>query len=331
MLDIVPAANKRPRLLLVDDDTNVIHLMAKTLLPLGQVQFATSGEDALRLAREDVPDLILLDAEMPGMSGFQVCEEMKHDPLLSDVPVIFVTSHSEESMEATGLALGAADFITKPIRPAILAARVNNHLSFKLARDQLKRLAFLDGLTGVANRRVFDETLPKEWARSQRKQQPLSVMMVDVDHFKAYNDCYGHLQGDSALRSVAQVLAATVKRPADLVARYGGEEFVVLLPETALEGAQQLAADMLQAVAQLALPHQASSVASHVTVSIGCASLGPCAASLSDEIVAIPFDISDEPAGVGVSLLQAADAALYDAKGTGRARSVFYALCTPAS
>ena len=120
MPDFIPPANFRPRLLLVDDDTNVIQLMAKTLAPLAQLRFATNGFDALRLAREEVPDLVLLDAEMPGMSGFQVCEEMKHDALLSEVPVIFVTSHGEEAVEAAGLAMGAADFITKPIRPEVL-------------------------------------------------------------------------------------------------------------------------------------------------------------------------------------------------------------------
>lgn len=329
MPDSAKMPTRRPRLLLVDDDTNVIQLMAKTLTPLAQLRFATCGEDALRLAREEVPDLVLLDAEMPGMSGFQVCEAMKHDALLDEVPVIFVTSHSEEAVETAGLALGAADFITKPIRPAILAARVGNHLHFKLARDQLKRLAFIDGLSGVANRRVFDEQLLKEWARAQRAQLPLTLLMVDIDHFKAFNDRYGHQQGDAALKAVAQALQSVVKRPGDLVARYGGEEFVVVLPDTSLDGAGQIAASMLQAVQQLAIAHDASATAAWVTVSIGGACFDACGEPLASGVVTIEMDEQDVLQDGGGSLLQAADAALYEAKHGGRARAVFYALCRP--
>ena len=228
-------------ILLVDDDPITIRLLTHILADLGSLRFATSGADALRLARELKPDLVLLDAEMPGMSGFQVCAAFKANPLLADVPVIFVTSHSDPAFEVSGFDLGAADFIAKPVLPALVQARVKTQLRLKHLADELRLIALADTLTGVANRRHFDNSLEREWRRLRRSGKPLALLMIDVDHFKRFNDHYGHQAGDSCLRAVAQALVGACQRPADLVARYGGEEFVMLLPDTTRDGAAHIA------------------------------------------------------------------------------------------
>jgi PleD family two-component response regulator len=222
----------RDRILLVDDDAGAIAMMGRALASLGELRFATSGADALRLARESAPDLILLDAEMPGMSGFQTCELLKAEPALADIPVIFVTSHSEPEFEVSGLDIGAADFIAKPINPPLLLARARTQLRVKHMADELRRLSTTDALTGIANRRRFDEVFMREWQRARREGESIALMMIDVDHFKRYNDHYGHPAGDACLKAVARAVAECAHRPADLAARYGGEEFALLLPHT---------------------------------------------------------------------------------------------------
>lgn len=219
-----------PSLLLVDDDPKLIQLMGRLLGDLGRIRFATSGDAALRQAHAERPDLILLDAEMPGMNGFDTCAALKAAPDLSDVPVIFVTSHTDLDHEVRGFSVGAADFIHKPVSEHILRARVTTHLRLKQLSDELRRMANTDALTDLPNRRAFDAALAREWARSLRDTQPLCCLMVDVDHFKAYNDSYGHPAGDVCLNRVAQALRGALLRPTDMVARYGGEEFAVLLP-----------------------------------------------------------------------------------------------------
>lgn len=304
-------------ILLVDDDATVIHVLSRALAGLGRLRFATGGHEALRRARESVPDLILLDMEMPGLSGFDTCRLIKADPLLADVPLIFVTSHTGADMEEAGLALGAVDFIGKPVRPAIVAARVRTQLRLKKMTDQLRRMAHTDGLTGLANRRFLDESLEREWRRALRGAHPLSVLLIDVDHFKLYNDHYGHLKGDECLIEVTRALQASVRRPSDLVARYGGEEFALLLPETDGDGAIHLAQGLLRCFEELAMPHAASAVG-HVTVSIGIASLDP----LSPGWRAIPQPLGPHD-NEAASLLALADSALYEAKRAGRARAAF--------
>ena len=296
-------------ILLVDDDPTVIGVLGTILQEFGRLRFATSGQDALRMARQSVPDLILLDIEMPGMSGFEVCAAMKEMPLLMDVPIIFITSHEDDEHEVTGLALGAADFITKPPRAPQVVARVRMHLRMKQMADALRNAAYQDGLTQIANRRQFEETLHREWLRAQRAGSPTALLMIDMDAFKKYNDHYGHPAGDRCLQAVAQAIQQAVHRPADLAARYGGEEFAVLLPETDSCGARFLALHLLQAVAALRLPHAGSPVADHVTLSIGVSAFeegagAPGSAGLDQPTVA--------------SLLAAADQALYAAKEGGR-------------
>lgn len=306
--------------LLVDDDPGTIRLLGRILVNLGEVRFATSGEAALRLARESAPDVILLDAQMPGMCGFEVCRALKADPLLADVPVIIVTSNREPAFEVAGFAIGAADFIVKPVNASLVLARVQTQLRHKRMADELRRIATIDVLTGVSNRRRFDESIAREWRRARRSSEPLALLMIDVDHFKAFNDCYGHPAGDACLRSIAQALVAVGPRAADLVARYGGEEFVVLLPQTPRAGAEHVARAVLVAVAKLAIAHEVSPVASHVTVSVGIGCLDEKSACWSHTGSGLPLLDDLAARCTPLDLVRAADQALYVAKRAGRGR-----------
>lgn len=289
-----------PRILIVDDEPANIRTLGGLLGDDYTLHFATGGEEALDIAGREVPDLILLDIRMPGMDGYEVTRRLREEPQTSDIPVIFVTALDEEADEAKGLEMGGVDYITKPIRGPIVKARVANHIRLKQYRDQLEALSRRDGLTGVANRRQFDEALAREWGRAQRNRLPLSVILADVDHFKAYNDNYGHLAGDEVLRQVAGALEGALYRPTDRLARYGGEEFIALLPETDREGAWELARRMKEAVATLGHGHEHSDAADHVTVSLGIATTYP------------------QPGREPEALCRAADECLYEAKQRGR-------------
>ena len=301
--------NTEVSILLVDDDPGTIQLIGRILAAVGNVRFATNGKDALRLARDAVPDLILLDAEMPGMSGFELLKTLKSESFLADVPVIFITSHNEAGFEVSALDMGAADFIAKPLRPSRVLARVRTQLRVKRISDQLRRTATTDSLTGVANRRQFDELLEREWLRARRAAQPISLLMIDVDHFKLYNDLFGHPKGDDCLRRIAQALRSACKRPADLVARYGGEEFVILLPQTPRYGAEHIAQQVLASVAALGIFHEDSQTTHYVSVSVGIACFDDVSAGWDRQVL----KASD--------LVLAADKALYSAKNAGRAQA----------
>lgn len=305
--------------LIVDDDISVIQVLAKTLKGMGHVRYATNGGDALRLAAQDPPDVVLLDAEMPGMSGFEVLSALRSQPRLAHVPAILITSHSSEEMEEQGLARGAADFIGKPFRPAIVAARVKTQLRLKLAMDRLRQLSSIDALTGVANRRTLDESLMIECKRTHRSRHPLSVLMLDVDHFKYFNDTYGHGAGDEALTRIAHAMQTSTNRPADMAARYGGEEFVLVLPDTDGAGATTVARKVMENVGKLQILHGASSTGM-LTVSIGIG----CFDQESDHWGAPPQAMRATPRSTpldcATALLSTADQALYEAKAAGRAR-----------
>lgn len=307
------------RILLVDDSPGMIQVMARVLSGAGLLQFATTGASALEQVRKEPPDLILLDAEMPGMSGYDVCLALKRDPVLADIPVIFVTAHSEQAFELKGLEVGAVDFLTKPISEPLLLARVRTQLRVKHLTDELKRIAAFDALTETLNRRAFDSALDREWKRGLRSGDPMSMLMVDVDHFKLFNDNYGHPAGDACLRSVAQALRRVVLRPADIVARYGGEEFAILLPQTPRVGAEHLARRVVDIVASIHIPHRASPTASHVTVSVGLSAYDNESSGWVDPSPDSRFMSS--PALSATDLVQAADKALYAAKRNGRAQA----------
>ncbi|TSE34587.1 Response regulator PleD [Tepidimonas fonticaldi] len=295
---------RKPRLLLVDDQPVHLQVLYRTLSAEHQLFMATGGEQALRVAHEQLPDLILLDVVMPGLDGFAVLRALRAERDTADIPVIFVTAHGGEDIETRCLEAGAVDFIPKPVNPSVVRARVRTHLTLKFQSDLLRALAFVDGLTGVANRRQFDERLAIEWSRAQRHGSALSLILVDVDHFKAYNDHYGHPAGDDALRRVAGCLREHVRRSTDLVARYGGEEFACLLPDTGLDDAQRLAVQLLEAVRAMAIPHRHGTPGGVLTASFGVATrAGPA-----------------QPGWQPALLLGLADAQLYEAKHQGRAR-----------
>lgn len=294
-------AGRKPRLLVVDDQPVNIQLLHQIFAGDCQVFMATHGEQALKLCQENPPDLILLDLVMPGMDGFEVCRRLKADELTRNIPVIFVTASDAAEQETRGLDAGAVDFITKPFNAAVVRARVKTHLVLKLQGDILRELAYLDGLTGVYNRRYFDHQLGLEWSRFERSGLSLSLVLIDVDHFKRYNDHYGHQGGDDVLRRIADLLRRSVRRAADVVARYGGEEFACILPDTGLENAMELGARIESGVRALQIPHATGGAAGGVTISLGVATAIQRGAHLTD-------------------LLAAADAELYRAKNTGRGR-----------
>ncbi len=251
--------------LITDDSPANIEVLCQVLDGEYDVLFATNGPDALAIAFDQSPDLILLDVVMPDMDGYEVCAALKADIRTRDIPVVFVTAMDNDDDETKGLNAGAIDYVTKPIRPAIVRARVRNHLELKRYRDFLENLSSTDGLTGIFNRRRFDETLDREWRRANRNQSPLSLILMDIDLFKPFNDHYGHVAGDECLRRLAQVLPGCLRRASDLAARYGGEEFACLLPDTDADGADKVAGNVRDAVNELNIPHLYSAVADHVT------------------------------------------------------------------
>jgi len=292
------------RLLIVDDQSANIRVMAEVLRDEYELYFATTGVKALEVATANDIELVLLDVVMPDLDGFEVCRRLKTDERTSRIPVIFVTAREEMSDEERGFDCGAVDYITKPIRPPIVRARVRTHLELKEARDLLESMASIDGLTAIANRRRFDVVLGQEWKRAVRSGSPISLAMIDVDEFKKFNDSYGHARGDDCLRAVAGVLQSITRRPPDLAARYGGEEFAIVLPDTDAEAMPLLLARLLERVRELGIAHARSSCSDRVTVSAGAVSL-------------IPQRDSDPS-----SAIEAADRLLYEVKRGGRNHAV---------
>lgn len=291
-------------ILVIDDSVSNIRVLSALLQDKGEVLFATSGEEGIEIARLRRPHLILLDVEMPEMDGYEVCRRLKNDPNTVDCAVIFVTAHTTPEYEVRALEAGAVDFIGKPFNPPVVRARVHTQLTMRLQAEMLQQLARRDGLTGLYNRRYFDEVIESEWRRHQRKASSLGLAMIDIDHFKDFNDHYGHLEGDACLQQVATTLLTNTRRPGEMVARYGGEEFVAVLPSLGNDDLVKYGDWLLQKIRQLAIPHAHSHVAEIVTISIGMASLVP------------------EASGKHIDLIALADYALYRAKATGRNRLV---------
>lgn len=303
-------------ILMIDDDPGTIQILRRALSGYRDLRFATDGLTGLNLARSVHPDLILLDAEMPGLSGLETCALLKAGPETAGIPVIFVTSHQDTQLELEAFDRGAVDFIGKPIRPAVVRARVAAQLRIKFLTDELRWTAGRDALTGLGNRRVLDERLIKEWRRALRTGAPLSVVLVDVDFFKRYNDALGHLAGDDVLRKIAGALREVSQRSSDLAARYGGEEFVILLPDTDQAAAIAVAERFREEMQRLHIEHPRSPVSGLVTASAGVATLRVNVDESHTMLSARP-DL----------LIAAADAALYAAKAAGRDRIEFRPCC----
>lgn len=259
----------KARLLIVDDQPLNIRLLYEIFGADHEVLMATRGAEAVEICRRQVPDLVLLDVSMPDLDGLEVCRQLKTDPLLQDVPVIFVTAGNTPEDESRGFAAGAVDFITKPVNPVVVRARVRTHLTLKYQSDLLRNLAYVDGLTGIANRRRFEEVLTREWRTCARSGEGLTVAMIDVDQFKLFNDRYGHPVGDDCLRSVARSLQKTLQRPRDLVARYGGEEFACVIPALAENDVAALLDKMRASITALRIPHESLPTFPFVSISVG--------------------------------------------------------------
>ena len=282
-------------ILIVDDAPENIQVLAGCLQSSYRLKVATNGARCLELACSDpLPDLILLDIVMPDMDGYTVLERLKSRPETTDIPVIFVTGKTEGHEEERGLELGAVDYIHKPIRAGIVNARVNTHVTLKLQRDRLANMAMFDQLTAVYNRHYLVEAACQKIARSLRHRKPLSLLMLDIDHFKHINDQHGHAAGDEVLVSIARHLQSA-SRKEDIVARFGGEEFIVLLDSCDHNEAMGKAEQFRRGIEALT-PRGLT-----VTASFGMATLDP--------------DGEDFETLVG-----RADQALYDAKADGRNR-----------
>jgi diguanylate cyclase (GGDEF)-like protein len=324
-------------ILVVEDRPTNIELLTVILTLQGYtVEQANQGSLAIRSAMARPPDIILLDISQPEMDSCAVCQKLKADPHTQDIPIIFISAANEAECKIKAFESGASDYITKPFQIEEVIARINNQLQISrfnielkaknahLERELLKRqlaakkllslnqqlgkLAAIDSLTQIANRRIFDEFLTREWHRGQREQHYLSLILCDIDYFKLYNDNLGHQSGDFCLRRVAQAITKAVKRPADLVARYGGEEFAIILPQTSAQNALRVAETIRLQVKHLYLPHPESTAGNYVSLSLGVTCLLP------------------QPKYTKKQLLVAADKALYQAKKQGRDRSILQAI-----
>ncbi len=293
---------KNGRILVVDDAMENIQILHQALQDEHDVLFALNGAKAMHIAQNQLPDLILLDAVMPDMDGYAVCRALRESPATRDIPIIFVTALKTPEDETRALEAGAADFITKPVNAAVVRARVRTQLTVKRQSDALRELTLTDGLTGVSNRRAFDEALDSEWRRCGRAQVPMALILADIDHFKNFNDAYGHQAGDACLQQVAAAMRRAAARPQDVVARYGGEEFAILLPHEDGRGGESVARKILDEIALLGIAHARSSVSPWVTLSMGLASVTPSEQQDSAQLV------------------KRADALLYEAKNQGRNR-----------
>jgi diguanylate cyclase (GGDEF)-like protein len=294
--------DRLPKILAIDDTPANLLTLGKALGEEYDLQIATSGITGLAQAIESPPDLILLDVMMPDMDGYETCRRLLACPMTRDIPIIFITAQNGTEDESLGLETGAVDFISKPVNPPVLRARVHTHLVLKHMADQLRSMALVDGLTGIANRQRLDEALESAWRACLRSGSPLALAMIDIDHFKRMNDTYGHQMGDTCLIAVASTLKALMGRPHDLVARYGGEEFLCVFPDTDLAGVQAKAEELRQAVQALRIPNEGVNATMVVTISIGVAATIPTAAMAPYQLLAM------------------ADRQLYEAKRTGRNR-----------
>ncbi|MDR1688051.1 MAG: diguanylate cyclase [Clostridiales bacterium] len=298
------AENKKTSLLIIDDEaTNLmalVHILGKDY----KIYSAQSGQEAIKKAEEFSPDMILLDILMPVMDGYEVIAHLKSSEKTKHIPVIFVSGLDSVESEEKGLQLGAVDYIIKPFRAAIVKLRVDNQIKMLEQIKMIERLSMIDQLTNIANRRSFDNRLSVEWNNAARQATPVSLLMIDVDLFKNYNDKWGHQQGDVALKKIAEVFTKSLKRKSDFTARWGGEEFVVLLPGTDAKGGLNIAECIRKKIEAAEIPYKGK--ITKVTISVGVNTVVPNRNNSID------------------TFISGADTALYRAKETGRNKVCVY-------
>ncbi len=292
------------KILIVDDSRVQAAQLRSILVDEYDITIASTAEDGLHLANVGNFSLILLDVVMPGMDGFTLLKLLQEEIIVQSVPVILITSLTDEESEQRGLMLGAVDYITKPFRPGIVKARVDTHIKLYKYRKQVEYQSRTDQLTGIANRWQHDRYSLIKWKEAVRLQVPFSVCMFDIDHFKAFNDTFGHPAGDRVIATVAKIISSHLQRTTDFVARYGGEEFVAFLVGDSPEKAFAHLKKIRQAVEDRHIPH-APSVSEWVTISIGGVTMIP------------------QAEGSYQAALKTADAMLYNAKEEGRNRVVW--------
>ena len=265
----------RHTLMVVDDENINIAILSQILTPEYELITAMNGQDALKRAEENRPDLILLDIVMPDMSGFDVLRKLKSTSAAKEIPVIIITGRNNTDDEEKSFLLGAVDYMTKPFNNTIVMSRVKTQLMIVNQEQIIEHLNLVDPLTGLSNRRSFDRHLDMEWKRAVREQKPVSLLIVDIDRFKSYNDAYGHVQGDELLKAVAVVLMKSARRPADLTARISGAEFAAVLPDTSWESALLMAENIRKSIKATVLPTIDGKTQTSVTASIGLVTKTP--------------------------------------------------------
>jgi diguanylate cyclase (GGDEF)-like protein len=265
---------QRPQVLVIDDQKVNLDTLTQLLRGEYEIRTTDNGDEGIRIARAEHPDLILLDILMPDPDGYTVLKELKESVSTQDIPVIIVSGSEEENAEERGLLLGAADYVLKPIRPIIVKSRIRTQLENARLRQEVARLDPSDPLTGLANLRSFEVRMKIEWAHAVREKAPLALLFIDVDGFRVYNDQFGHPQGDTLLKEVAKTLDNTIKRASDFLARIEGDLFGVLLWNSDNEAATIVASRIQDAIAEMVVP-TISGAWTVATVSIGIASLEP--------------------------------------------------------
>ncbi|WP_414828589.1 diguanylate cyclase [Alteromonas sp. H39] len=291
--------------LIVDDQISSRLILESLLDDMVTCTLVSTAHEAIEWSRANKPDLILMDVVMPDMDGHHACKILSENVETANIPVIFVTASATDIEQEKCREAGGVDFVEKPVNPTTLRNRVKSHLNHKLKTDLLEKLIYLDRLTGAYNRHYLEEVIPSVIRDAERNQRDLSFVLFDIDHFKQFNDLYGHLEGDSCLWTICKETMQSLLRPLDVLVRVGGEEFLAILPETDEKGAFSVANRLIATIESLGLKHEHSPT-NVVTVSAGVSS----------------YQQADD--GMSEHGILRADKALYEAKARGRNNAVLY-------
>lgn len=295
--------NHNLTLLIIDDDVVSISALSALFSESFNVDIARDGKTALQSIMLKDIDLVLSAVDTPLISGQELCTFVKNSKLTSHIPIIFLTDNANEQEEDDCLSMGAIDYVDKNVRSSILFSRVNNLMSIVAQQKKLAQVSCTDGLTGLANRMQLDTMINQEWYSAIRGNHPLAALIIDIDHFKLFNDAFGHLEGDKCLKTIATLIANSKRRERDFAARFGGEEFVLLLPFTDIDGAKVVASDLIESIRLRKIPAAANASHAIVTISIG--------------IAALPSDDTHQYSNA-TELITLADNNLFKAKQAGR-------------